>query len=399
MKTDWQTKKLGDICDFQRGLTYSKRDEVDFSSNIVLRATNIDLRTNTLDFSELKYIKDSFKVALDKKVHKGSMIICTASGSKSHLGKVALIDDDYGYAFGGFMAQITPKKEIESKYLFYTLTSDNYRRLIDELSSGVNINNLKFDDLKDFEIPLPPIDEQRCIVKKLDEVFEKVAKAKENAEKNLHNSKELFESHLQSVFAKPGEDWEEQSLSNFCEVEYGYTEKAKSEGDYRFVRITDTDENGLLTQENKMYVRSFPEAKKYELSTGDLLMARTGASAGNVLFFESDEKAIFASYLIRLKFKKEVSSKLYWFFSKSKLYWDQVKQLSAGSAQPQFNGGALKKITFLFPKSLHEQKAIVKKLDALSVETKKLEKIYEQKLADLEELKKSILSKAFNAEL
>lgn len=161
----------------------------------------------------------------------------------------------------------------------------------------------------------------------------------------------------------------------------------------------DTDENGLLTQVNKMYVGSFDSANKYLLTDGDLLMARTGASAGNVLFFEGDEKAIFASYLIRLKFRKEVSSKLYWFFSKSKLYWDQVRHLSAGSAQPQFNGGALKKIIFPFPEALTEQKAIIKKLDAFSAETKKLEGIYKQKLADLEELKKSVLKKAFAGEL
>lgn len=124
-------------------------------------------------------------------------------------------------------------------------------------------------------------------------------------------------------------------------------------------------------------------------------MARTGASAGNLLLFEGDEKAVFASYLIRMKFKKEILSKLYWYFSKSKLYWDQVGQLSAGSAQPQFNGGALKQIILPFPKSLSEQKSIVKRLDALSGETKRLEGIYKQKLSDLEELKKSVLKSAF----
>ena len=52
----WEIKKLGEVCDFQRGLTYSKNDEVDFSDNIVLRSNNVDLKTNKLDFKELKYI-------------------------------------------------------------------------------------------------------------------------------------------------------------------------------------------------------------------------------------------------------------------------------------------------------------------------------------------------------
>ena len=56
MKAGWQTKRLGELCDLQRGLTYTKSDEVESSKNIVLRATNIDLATNLLDLSELRYI-------------------------------------------------------------------------------------------------------------------------------------------------------------------------------------------------------------------------------------------------------------------------------------------------------------------------------------------------------
>ncbi len=86
-----------------------------FSSNIVLRANNIDLKTNALDFSELKYINDDFVIPKEKKVTKGSLIICTASGSKSHLGKIALIDDDYDYAFGGFMGQLARLSQFAAK--------------------------------------------------------------------------------------------------------------------------------------------------------------------------------------------------------------------------------------------------------------------------------------------
>src|ERR1035437_10212476 len=150
MRMDWKIKKMEDVVVFQRGLTYSKKDEVDISSNIVLRANNVDFISNKLDFTDLRYIDDSIRIPKEKKVIKGSLIICTASGSKSHLGKVALIDDDYNYAFGGFMGQLTPTKEINSKYFFYVLTSDAYKKFISEVSDGVNINNLKFDDLKKF---------------------------------------------------------------------------------------------------------------------------------------------------------------------------------------------------------------------------------------------------------
>jgi len=94
MKKGWESNKLGDVCEFQRGLTYAKSDEADVSDNVVLRATNIDLARNLLIFDELKYISDKVVVPESKKVKKGSVMICVASGSKSHLGTVAYNDED-----------------------------------------------------------------------------------------------------------------------------------------------------------------------------------------------------------------------------------------------------------------------------------------------------------------
>lgn len=197
----WVTKPLGELCEFQRGLTYSKSNEVDFSDNIVLRANNIDLATNTLNFSELKYIEDSVIVPVAKKVCKNSTIICTASGSKSHLGKAAYIDDDYGYAFGGFMGQLTPSSSIHGRYLFHALTTPDYKNFIQNLSDGANINNLKFDDLKQFTIPAPPLPEQHRIVEKLDAAKAQSQTLQSLAQRKLAALDELKQSLLQQAFS------------------------------------------------------------------------------------------------------------------------------------------------------------------------------------------------------
>ena len=200
MKKGWEIKKLKEVCEFTRGLTYSKKDEVDFSSNIVLRSTNVDLVTSSLDFEELKYISDNIVIPENKKVTKGALIICTANGSKNHLGKVALIDDDYDYAFGGFMGLLKPKKEITSKYFFYSMISEAYKKFISELSDGANINNLRFDDLAKYEIPVPSIIEQKQITSILDEVFSGIDQAKGNLHHNLQNAKDLLQSEKNQVF-------------------------------------------------------------------------------------------------------------------------------------------------------------------------------------------------------
>jgi len=395
MKNNWQTKKLDEIGIIFNGNSINERVKrekyLGIKNGLPFIATkDVDFESHTIDFNngvKIPFSEKSFKIA-----HKNSVLICAEGGSAGR--KIAFNEKDI--CFGNKLFVIETKKDVNSKLVYYWYLTPTFFGAFKKQMNGI-IGGVSIGNFKNLEISLPPLPEQHRIVKILDEVFADVAKAKANVEKNLQNAKDLFESYLKSVFNN--KKWEASNLSDVCDVEYGYTEKARSKGDYRFVRITDTDEDGLLTQEKKMYINSFKEASKYILKDGDLLMARTGASAGNVLLFEGDEKAVFASYLIRMKFKKEILSKLYWYFSKSKIYWDQVNQLSAGSAQPQFNGGALKQIVFKFPKSISEQKSIVAKLDSLSAETRKLETIYQQKLADLEELKKSTLKQAFAGEL
>ena len=97
--------------------------------------------------------------------------------------------------------------------------------------------------------------------------------------------------------------------------------------------------------------------------------------------------------------KEKIENALYWHFTKTKNYWEQANSLQSGAAQPHFNGAAVKQVVFAYPKSVKEQKALIEKFEMLSTETKKLEAIYQQKINDLEELKKSILQKAFAGEL
>lgn len=381
----WEIKKLGDVANFSRGLTYSKKDEVDFSSNIVLRSNNIDLNKNQLDFTELKYISENITIPLDKKVAKGSLIICTANGSKSHLGKIALIDKEYNFAFGGFMGQLTPLKELDSKYFFYILTSSSYKQYIGELSDGVNINNLKFDDLKEFSFPLPPLPEQKRIVSILDKVFTAIDKVKANTEKNLQNAKDLFESYLQNVFANPGEDWEEKTLNeisqNLDSKRIPITKSVRSNGNYPYYGAS-----GIVD-----YVSDYIFDNDLLLISEDgaNLLARTYPIA-----FSISGKTWVNNHAHVLSFKNLTNQKFVEYYLNSIKLDDYV----SGMAQPKLNQAMLNKIPIPYP-PLKVQTSIIESFDILSLKTKKLESIYQQKLNDLEELKKSILQKAFAGEL
>ena len=401
MKAGWRTKPLGELCEFQRGLTYAKGDEVDVSENVVLRATNIDLETNLLNFDELKYISGRVVVPESKKVRKESLMVCTASGSKSHLGKVAYIDHDYGYAFGGFMGMITPNDQIVPKYLFHLLTSDAYKHFIRDLSDGANINNLKFDDLKRFRVPHPDPPEQRRIVGILDEAFAGIATAKANTQKNLLNARAIFESHLESVFAKRGEGWVEKRLGDLAQINYGYTKSAVTEEvGPKFLRITDIQENYVDWSHVPYCPIEESDYRKYRLANGDIVFARTGATTGKSYLVIDPPQAVFASYLIRVRLSKEdLLPRFVNLFFQTHSYGESIRAGVSGSAQSGFNATKLGELIVPFPGALKEQRSIVAKLEKLTGETQRLATLYERKLAALEELKKSLLHQAFNGEL
>jgi type I restriction enzyme S subunit len=379
LRKDWQTKRLGDVCEFQRGLTYAKSDEVDVSDNVVLRATNIDLATNRLIFDELKYISDKVVVPESKKVKKGSLMICMASGSKSHLGKVAFIDDDYDYAFGGFMGMLTPLTGLLPKYLFHLMTSEDYKDFIGALSDGANINNLTFDKLKQFPIPIPPLAEQRRIVGMLDEAFEGIATAKANAEKNLQNAHTLFESHLQSVFTQKGKGWVEKRLEQCFRLKSGdgLTSKAMKGGKYPVF-----GGNGIAGMHDE-----------FNLSGDNVIIGRVGALCGNARHIT--EKIWLTDNAFR------IVDRCFEFdgaFLTYLLNFKNLRGLARQAAQPVISNSSLRDLLLPFPQ-IAEQKAIASKLDALSEETRRLAAIYEQKLAALAALKKSLLHRAFNGAL
>lgn len=215
--SNWPTAKLGEVATYERGLTYKKSDEIDRSSVVVLRANNIRLSDGSLELNDLRYLRPDFIVPSAKFVRKGSLLVCTASGSKSHLGKVALIDDDLGFAFGGFMGLVTPSALLLPNYLFHCMKSDAYAEFIGALSDGANINNLNWKQLQEYSFPLPPLDEQKRIVAKLDSVETDLRNLEVLLERRIEEEGRLAASIRASVM-KPGDGWERKTLNDVASI-------------------------------------------------------------------------------------------------------------------------------------------------------------------------------------
>ncbi|MFZ4611876.1 MAG: restriction endonuclease subunit S, partial [Gemmataceae bacterium] len=226
-----------------------------------------------------------------------------------------------------------------------------------------------------------------------------------NAEQNLKNAKELFESYLLGVFENKGEGWEEKALGEVCDFENGdrgknYPNKSRRvENGIPFINAGHLNDNKIdFSEMDYISEERLKLLGNGKIKPNDILFCLRG-SLGKVANVGNLENGAIASSLVIIRVRKELDNDFLLYFLSSNLTTNQIVDFGNGAAQPNLSAGSLKKFIIPLPKSLKEQQTIVQKLDALSTETKKLEAIYQQKLNDLEELKKSVLQKAFSGEL
>ncbi len=210
-------KKFADCCEYVRGITYNKgQEEQDERAEAwsVLRANNITLSNNTLNFMDVKRVSTSVKIKESQKLKKGDILICAGSGSKEHVGKVAYIFEDIPYTFGGFMAVIR-SNSINSRFLFHILTGGGFKEYLGMALNSTTINNLNSSIIENFSIPLPPLPIQSEIVRILDKfsLLEAELEAELDCRKrqyeyyrdNLLNFKQIGGGSAQVIWMKLGE--------------------------------------------------------------------------------------------------------------------------------------------------------------------------------------------------
>ncbi len=162
-------RKLGDIGEYIRGVTYKKNQEINnLECGIkVLRANNITL-SNHLNFEDIKVINRNVKIRKEQYLKKNDILICAGSGSSEHIGKVAFINTDFDYVFGGFMGVIRIR-EVNSRFVYHIFTSNIFKQYLEKSLNTTTINNLNANILQNFLIPIPPLEIQQEIVKILDQ--------------------------------------------------------------------------------------------------------------------------------------------------------------------------------------------------------------------------------------
>ncbi|MUK64386.1 restriction endonuclease subunit S [Aliivibrio fischeri] len=293
---------------------------------------------------------------------------------------------------------IDKKYDFDNKFLTYLLNFKNLRSLARQAAQPVISNS----SLKDLELEFPlDVEEQKRIVSLLDTVFADLEQTRAKTEQNLKNARELFDSYLQQVFSQKGEGWVESALGELSQINYGYTEKASFDANGpHFLRITDIQDGEVDWSTVPFCPISEADHNKHKLISGDIVFARTGATTGKSYLLTSPPDSVAASYLIRLRLTSDsLLPEFVKFFFQTKEYWDVVNAGMSGSAQGGFNASKLSAMKIKYPQCQDAQNKFIEQLIEVSSHVDQVKDVYMNKLVAIDELKKSILQKAFSGEL
>ena len=333
----------------------------------------------------------SNKESLFKISKKHSILICAEGGSAGR--KIAIIDKDV--CFVNKLFSISASKYLLPKYIyFYCLGKhfqDQFKASLHGLIGGVSLSKIKM-----FDIHYPSLETQARIVSILDSAFADIERARANAEKNLKNARELFDSYLNKVFTEGGDGWVETSLSKECFFSQGiqvgvkHQYKNDSEDRIRFLRIIDFTQGN----EESRYI-DIPD-EKYSVRKDEVSLVRYGASAG---FVCTGLTGAIANNLFKVSPKSEAFSNRYlYYFLLSPAFQIPIKSVIGGAAMPALSFKMINEVRFSFPNA-DNQLIIVNSIEKLIQKTRMLEAICKNKLKSLDELKQSLLQKAFSGEL
>lgn len=407
MKSEWRTKTLEEVCVFLNGLW--KGENPPFVNIGVIRNTNFT-KDGDLDDTDIAYLDVEAKKLDKRRLQFGDIILeKSGGGPKQPVGRVALFDKNEGtYSFSNFTAALRVRNPDEidfrflHKYLYWTYLSGVTEGM---QSHSTGIRNLDGNAYKTIKFSFPLLSEQLRIAGILDKAFEGIAIAKANAEKDLQNARALFESYLQAAFTQCGEGWTEKKFGDLAEFRNGINFTKSSEGEsIKIIGVKDFQNSYWAPLDNLDIVTTdgaIPLANL--LRENDFLFVRSNGNMkliGRCLLVRAiSERITHSGFTIRARLNAgSVIPKYLCHFFKSNKVRQQMINSGIGTNIKSLNQGALSELVIPLP-TIAEQKKIVHKLDLVSIEAQRLEAIYRHKIAELGELKKSLLHQAFNGNL
>jgi type I restriction enzyme, S subunit len=401
MKEGWEKKKLGEIGRIYNGNSINEKIKKekylgiqDGFPYIGTKDVGYDYHIDYDNGVRIPFDEASmFKVAPDDTV-----FVCAEGGSAGR--KIAYTNQDV--CFGNKLFALTTLENVCSKFVFYYYQSNIFKRQFNKSLTGI-IGGVSMNKFKELFIPLPSHSEQKRIVSILEKAFDAIEKAKTNAEENLKNSKELFESYLNNIFVNKGDDWEDKKLGEILTIRRGGSPRpiskylTSSPDGLNWIKISDATASNKYILETKEKINKEGLSKSREVKEGDLILSNS-MSFGRPYIMKTSGCIHDGWLVLKQEGEKILDAEFLYYLLSSRFVFEQFNYLAAGSTVRNLNINLVSSVKVSFP-LLSQQKSVVKKLNSLNSKTQKLEVIYQKKIEALEEMKKSLLQKAFNGEL
>jgi type I restriction enzyme S subunit len=310
-----------------------------------------------------------------------------------------------GCIHDGWLVLSAKDDQVDQDFLYHLLGSPFVFSQFDSLAAGSTVRNLNIDLVSGVKIPLLPIPEQQRIVTLLDEAFADIEKARTNAKQNLKNARELFDSYLQQVFSQRGEGWEKKAWGDLCSFVRGPFGGSLKKSMFKESGYTVFEQKHAIHDHIEQFryfidEDKFLEMKRFEVKPGEMIMSCSGVTLGRVSVIpNAAPQGIINQALLKLTPKDGTDIHFIKYWIRSPIFQEIIFKDAGGAAQPNVPAAKkLKEITLSIPNIKH-QHAVVKEIELCLETNRKLIKVYETKLRSLDELKKSLLQKAFSGEL
>ena len=397
----WTTKKLGEIGTIVRGKGIRRSETISKGMPCIRYGEIYTSYDILLDEPHSFVTKEIFDAC--PHIKHGDVVFTLTGENKEEIAKTLAYLGDEEIAAGGDLA-IWKGHGFNAKFLAYVMNSPQLLKAKALASNGDIIVHASLKKMAEIPIPIPPLAEQKRIVAKIDAAFEKIDRLKANAEKNLANAKELFQSALDEAM-RPKRGWGEKRLGEIGSCKNGLNFKRAAEGEKIDIVGVSDFKKGLVvddaTELERLTLQELPEQEWY-LHPNDIVFVRSNGSkalVGRAVIIKSKRPLTFSGFCIRYRIEDKRIDPDY--LARIVSVESFRKAMLSGRNATTINNVTqpiLLSQVISIP-SLGEQKQIIKHLDFLSEKIKMLEQNYARQIADCAEMRQAILREAFEGRL
>ncbi|WP_428057069.1 restriction endonuclease subunit S [Candidatus Avelusimicrobium fimicolum] len=404
IKRHWNIIFLHLLAHIIKGVTYTKADIGTVRNGCIpiVRANNI--QGDKLDYKDLVWVVES-RIAPDQFLRQGDVVVATSSGSKHLVGKTASFDGKQKISCGAFCAILRPNNLVDNLFFKYFFQTQEYRNLISSYAKGSNINNLKNGDLAKIQIPVPPMAEQKRIVRKIEELFGLIDRDIQRLTDTLEQLSQFRQSVLHQAFSGKlykTTNWTKKTLQDLC-LSVAKRKDSKNEQEhflYLDIASIDNQTNTIIGATPHTGVTA-PSRARQIVKNGDVLFSTVRTYLKNIALI-TDEKyhnqiASTGFCVIRAN-KKQLLPKFIYYYTLTDSFLSPLNAKQRGSSYPAVRDSDVLNSTIYLP-TLPEQQKIVDEIEKAFRSADKVQKAVQNALEEAKKLKQSILKKAFAGEL